>query len=46
MTTKAGYQPFRRVPTFIPTGRLPAVFCYVGADLAGNETPAFGRTFS
>ncbi len=43
---RAGYQPFRRIPTFIPTGRLPAVFCYVGADLAGNETPAFGRTFS
>ena len=43
---EAGYQPFRRVPTFIPAARLPAVFCYVGADLAGNETPAFSRTFS
>ena len=39
----SGYQQFRRVPTFVPTDQLPVVFCYVGADLAGNETPVFSR---
>jgi hypothetical protein len=42
----AGYRPFLRVPAFIPNRALPAVFCYVGADLAGNETSALSRTLS
>ncbi len=41
-----GYQRFRRVPIFVPAARLPVVFCFVGADLAGNETPAFSRELS
>ena len=39
-----GYQQYRLNPIVIPTRQLPVVFCYVGADLAGNETPAFSRT--
>jgi hypothetical protein len=39
----AGYRPFLRVPAFVPAGRLPATFCYIGADLAGNQTPPYSR---
>ncbi|GAA3611123.1 S1 family peptidase [Microlunatus ginsengisoli] len=42
----AGYVAFRRVPAFIPADALPVRFCYVGADLAGNETPVFSRDLS
>ncbi len=39
-----GYRPFLRVPAFIPARDLPVTYCYVGADLAGNETPVYRRT--
>ena len=40
----AGYRPFRRAPLAAAPRDLPATFCAIGLDLAGNPGPPVSQT--